>query len=174
MENILSITKIEEGRLNMNLSTELLDEVIADALQHIDRKKTEHRIIFQPSEEFMLVKIDARLISQVIINIVDNAIKYTQKGSEIRITTEKQGEQAIVRIADNGPGIPDDMKQHVFEMFYSGAKNIADSRRSLGLGLSLCMAIVTAHGGELELTDNIPHGAVFTFTLPTEEVDLHE
>ena len=174
VENILSITKIEEGRLNMNLSTELLDEVIADALQHIDRKKTEHRIIFQPSEEFMLVKIDARLISQVIINIVDNAIKYTQKGSEIRITTEKQGEQAIVRIADNGPGIPDDMKQHVFEMFYSGAKNIADSRRSLGLGLSLCMAIVTAHGGELELTDNIPHGAVFTFTLPTEEVDLHE
>ena len=158
----------------MNLSTELLDEVIADALQHIDRKKTEHRIIFQPSEEFMLVKIDARLIIQVIINIVDNAIKYTQKGSEIRITTEKQGEQAIVRIADNGPGIPDDMKQHVFDIFYSGAKNIADSRRSLGLGLSLCMAIVTAHGGELELTDNIPHGAVFTFTLPTEEVDLHE
>ena len=174
VENILSITKIEEGRLNMNLSTELLDEVIADALQHIDRKKTEHRIIFQPSEEFMLVKIDARLISQVIINIVDNAIKYTQKGSEIRITTEKQGEQAIVRIADNGPGIPDDMKQRVFEMFYSGAKNIADSRRRLGLGLSLCMAIITAHGGELALTDNIPHGAVFTFTLPTEEVDLHE
>ena len=100
--------------------------------------------------------------------------KYTQKGSEIRITTEKQGEQAIVRIADNGPGIPDDMKQRVFEMFYSGAKNIADSRRSLGLGLSLCMAIITAHGGELALRDNIPHGAVFTFTLPTEEVDLHE
>ena len=80
----------------------------------------------------------------------------------------------MVRITDDGPGIPDDMKFLVFEMFYSGAKSIADSRRSLGLGLSLCKSIVTAHGGELKLTDNIPHGAVFTFSLPTEEVDLHE
>ena len=111
---------------------------------------------------------------QVIINIVDNAIKYTQKDSEIVITTQKLQRKAVVRIADNGPGIPDDMKPHVFEMFYSGAKSIADSRRSLGLGLSLCRSIVNAHGGELELSDNVPHGAVFTFSLPIEEVDLHE
>ena len=81
---------------------------------------------------------------------------------------------AIVSIADNGAGISDEMKPLVFDMFYSGAKNIADSRRSLGLGLALCKAIVTAHGGELELTDNVPHGAVFTFSLPLEEVDLNE
>ena len=66
------------------------------------------------------------------------------------------------------------MKPLVFEMFYSGAKGIADSRRSLGLGLFLCKSIITAHGGKLELTDNSPHGAIFTFTLPIEEVDLHE
>lgn len=174
VENLLSITKIEEGKLNIRLSTELLDEVVAEALQHISRKKTEHKICFQPSEDFILVKMDARLIIQVIINIVDNAIKYTQQGSTIQITTEKRENKAVVRIADDGPGIPDDMKSLVFEMFYSGAKSIADSRRSLGLGLSLCKSIVTAHGGELKLTDNIPHGAVFTFSLPTEEVDLHE
>ena len=80
----------------------------------------------------------------------------------------------MVTIADNGPGIPDDMKPYIFDMFYSGAKNVADSRRSLGLGLSLCRSIVAAHGGELKLSDNIPHGAVFTFSLPIEEVDLHE
>ncbi|MDD6490931.1 MAG: DUF4118 domain-containing protein [Firmicutes bacterium] len=174
VENLLSVTKIEEGKLNIRLQTELLDEVIAEALQHISRKKTEHRISFQPSEEFILVKADARLIMQVIINIVDNAIKYTQKDSEIIISTQKAQGKAVVRIADNGPGIPDDMKQLVFDMFYSGAKSMADSRRSLGLGLSLCKSIITAHGGNLELSDNKPHGAVFTFSLPVEEVDLHE
>ncbi|MGN0506887.1 MAG: DUF4118 domain-containing protein [Lachnospiraceae bacterium] len=174
VENLLSITKIEEGRLNIRLSAELLDEVIAEALQHVNRKISEHRISFQPSEDFLLVKVDARLIMQVVINLVDNAIKYTKKGSEIVITTRKQKDRAVVRIADNGPGIPDEMKPLVFDMFYSGAKSIADSRRSLGLGLSLCKSIVTAHGGELQLSDNVPHGAVFTFTLPIEEVTLHE
>lgn len=174
VENLLSITKIEEGKLNIRLQAELLDEVISEALQHVSRKKTEHKITFQTSEDFIVVKIDARLIMQVIINIVDNAIKYTKKGSEIVISTQKIQDKVFVRIADNGPGIPDDMKPLVFEMFYSGAKNIADSRRSLGLGLSLCKSIVTAHGGNLKLSDNVPHGAVFTFSLPVEEVDLNE
>ena len=174
VENLLAISKIEDNHMNMQFTTEVLDEVLMAALEHVDRRKSEHRMVVNNSDELLLIKMDARLIVQVIINVVNNAIKYTQQGSVITISTEKQGDKAIIQIADNGPGIPDDMKQHVFEMFYSGAKNIADSRRSLGLGLSLCMAIVTAHGGELELTDNIPHGAVFTFTLPTEEVDLHE
>ena len=174
VENLLSITKIEEGRLNIRLQAEMLDEIITEALQHISRKKEEHKISFQTSEDFILVKADARLIMQVIINIVDNAFKYTQKGSEITITTQKMKDKAVVRIADNGPGIPDDIKPLVFDMFYSGAKNMADRRRSLGLGLALCKSIITAHGGELELSDNMPHGAVFTFSLPIEEVNLHE
>ena len=151
-----------------------MDEIIAEALQHISRQKTEHILSFQPAEEMILVKVDARLIMQVIINLVDNAIKYTREGSEITIATQKLGDRAVVRVTDNGPGIPDDRKPLVFEMFYTGAKDIADSRRSLGLGLSLCKSIITAHGGKIELTDNSPHGAVFTFTLPIEEVDLHE
>ena len=174
VENLLSITKIEEGRLNIRLQAEMLDEIITEALQHISRKKEEHKISFQTSEDFILVKADARLIMQVIINIVDNAFKYTQKGSEITITTQKMKDKAVVRIADNGSGITDDIKPLVFDMFYSGAKNMADSRRSLGLGLALCKSIITAHGGELELSDNMPHGAVFTFSLPIEEVNLHE
>lgn len=174
VENLLSVTRIEEGRLNIRMQAELLDEVITEALQHISRKKSEHKVIYNASEDFIIVKVDARLIMQVIINIVDNAIKYTPIGSEIIISTENKGNMAIVSIADNGAGISDEMKPLVFDMFYSGAKNIADSRRSLGLGLALCKAIVTAHGGELELTDNVPHGAVFTFSLPLEEVDLNE
>ncbi len=174
VENLLSVTRLEEGNMNLRLQTELLDEIITEALQHISRNKTEHQISFQSSDDFVLVKVDARLIMQVIINIMDNAIKYTQKGSEIVVTTQKLQNKAVVRIADNGPGISDDMKPLVFDMFYSGAKSMADSRRSLGLGLSLCKSIIAAHGGELKLTDNTPQGAVFTFTLPVEEIDLHE
>lgn len=174
VENLLSVTKLEEGRLNIRSQTELLDEIITEALQHISRKKEAHKISFSGSEDFILVKVDARLIMQVIINLVDNAIKYTQKGSEIVITTQKLQGKAVVRVADNGPGIPDEMKPLVFEMFYSGAKSSADNRRSLGLGLSLCKSIINAHGGELELSDNVPQGAVFTFSLPIEEVNLHE
>lgn len=174
VENILSVTRIEEGRLHLHLSTELLDEVVAEAMQHISRKKTEHKIIVRALDDFILVKADAKLVMQVVINMVDNAIKYTQKDSVIRVTLKKDGDRAIVEIADDGPGIPDEVKPHVFDTFYSGSMNSADSRRSLGLGLSLCRSIVTAHGGTLTVSDNHPHGAVFTFSLPLEEVNLHE
>lgn len=66
------------------------------------------------------------------------------------------------------------MKERVFDMFYSGTNKIADSRRSLGLGLSLCRSIVNAHGGKITVSDNTPHGTVFTITLPAGEVEIHE
>ena len=67
-----------------------------------------------------------------------------------------------------------DLSLQIFDMFYSGANQIADSRRSLGLGLSLCKSIINAHGGELTVSDNLPHGTVFTFTLPAGEVKIYE
>lgn len=174
VENLLSVTRIEDGQMNLTPSAQLMDEVIAEALRHINRKRTEHTITVQSQEEFLLARIDARLIIQVMINIVDNAIKYTPKGSEIKIHTEKKEEWIVVEIADNGPGISDDAKPHVFDMFYCGANEIADSRRSLGLGLALCKSIIHAHGGAISVSDNVPNGTIFTFTLPSEEVILHE
>ena len=174
VENLLSVTRIEEGRLNINKTTELIDEVIDEALRHISRKRSEHHISVDYGEELLLVKIDAKLILQVIINIVDNAIKYTPSGSTIRIYAEKAGDMVSVSIADDGPGIPDAMKEKVFEMFFTGENKIVDSRRSLGLGLSLCKSIIHVHGGELVLKDNLPHGCVFTFTLPSGEVKIDE
>lgn len=174
VENLLAVTRIEEGRVNFHQSAELMDEVIAEALRHIDRKSKEHIIRVHSSRDFILAQMDAKLIVQVIINIVDNAIKYTPAGSVIEISTEEEGQMVRVSIADNGPGIPDEQKTKVFDMFYTGANKVADSRRSLGLGLSLCKSIITAHGGRITVTDNHPCGTVFTFTLPKGEVELHE
>jgi len=118
--------------------------------------------------------MDVKLILQVVINLVNNAIKYTPEGSTIKISAKRQENTIAVQVADNGAGIPDELKDKVFEMFFTGENTIVDSRRSLGLGLALCKSIIHAHGGELKLTDNVPHGCVFTFTLLPGEVKLDE
>ncbi|MEG2080078.1 MAG: ATP-binding protein, partial [Oscillospiraceae bacterium] len=115
-----------------------------------------------------------RLIVQVIINIVDNAIKYTPIGSEITIETSKKNDKVIVKISDNGDGINDEAKVRIFDMFYTANTKLADSRRGLGLGLALCKSIITAHGGDITVYDNKPKGAVFSFTLPSKEVNVYE
>lgn len=174
VENLLAVTRIEDGRVNLTGSVELIDEVIQEALRHINRKSKEHTIHVSASQDLLLAHIDAKLIVQLIINLVDNAIKYTPAGSSINIHSKKQGNWIEVSVSDNGPGIPDEQKPYIFDMFYSGTNRIADSRRSLGLGLSLCKSIVTAHGGQISVSDNQPTGALFTFTLPAGEVKLHE
>lgn len=174
VENLLSVTRIEEGRMNLNLTSELMDEVVAEALCHVNRKCVQHTIITKSAEDFILAKMDVKLIVQVVINIVDNAIKYTPAGSTITIFTEKKEHQVLVSIADDGPGISNDVKKRVFDMFYSGNNRVADSRRSLGLGLSLCKSIIQAHGGKISVSDNVPQGTVFVFSLPIGEVTLHE
>ena len=174
VENLLSITRLEEGRMNLNFTAELIDEVVAEAVKHVHMRQGGQKITVVHKDEFLLAKMDTRLIIQVIINILDNAIKYTSKDSMITITTEKQKDKAIISIADNGAGIPDELKERVFDMFYTGANKMADSRRSIGLGLALCKSIISVHGGEIFVKDNVPSGAIFTFTLPIGEIKINE
>ena len=174
VENLLSVSRLEEGRMNLHVATEMIDEVVAEALRHINRKSVEYHLHVQNSDEYLLAQIDAKLIVQVLINIVDNAIKYTPPGSEIDISWKRNGNFIEISVADNGPGISDQAKPHVFDMFYSASNRIADSRRSMGLGLALCKSIVNAHGGEITVTDHLPHGSIFTFSVPAGEVELHE
>ena len=174
VENLLAITRIEGGQVNLNSSVELMEEVISEAMRHINRRGKEYDIRVNYDQELILAQIDAKLIVQVLINLVDNAIKYTPKGSVIKIGCRQEGKQVVVTVADNGPGIPDEQKERIFDMFYCGSHRVADSRRSMGLGLALCKTIVTAHGGTIVVSDNQPQGAVFTFTLPAGEVELHE
>ena len=174
VENLLSITRLEEGRMNLNFTAELIDEVVAEAVKHVYMRQGGQKITVVHKDEFLLAKMDTRLIIQVIINILDNAIKYTPKDSMITITSEKQKDKAIISIADNGAGIPDELKERVFDMFYTGANKLADSRRSIGLGLALCKSIISVHGGEIFVKDNVPSGAIFTFTLPIGEIKINE
>jgi two-component system sensor histidine kinase KdpD len=174
VENLLAVTKIEEGRMELKMQPQLVEEIVSEALQHISRKKEDHTITAAHEDDLLLAKCDAKLIVQVIINLVDNAIKYTPVGSHIAVTTKKENGMAVISVADNGNGIADSEKGNVFQMFYTGSSSVSDSRRSLGLGLSLCKSIVDAHCGEITVSDNQPSGTIFTFTIPTGEVEVHE
>lgn len=174
VENLLAVTRLEEGRMNINLTTELVGDVIAEALKHVHTKSEMQKITVIQPDDLLLAKMDARLIVQVLINLLDNAIKYTPSDSQITITAKRNGETVCVSVADNGKGIANEQKSRVFDMFYTGANKIADCRRSIGVGLSLCKSIINAHGGEITIIDNVPHGAIFTFTLPVGEVEIHE
>lgn len=173
VENLLSITRLNDGRLKFKFSDQLLDEVIAESLRHISRKHDDYKIV-SDCEELVLARMDVRLIIQVLVNLIDNAIKYTPSGSVICIQGTKTDGKAQISVKDNGPGIPEEMKPHIFQMFYTGKTTVADSHRSLGLGLALCHSIIEAHDGTLILTDHDPHGCNFTFTLPLSEVTLNE
>ena len=173
VENLLASTRLENGEARLSFSTEVLEDILEEAASHVRAFSADHQILVEAPAELILVRADSRLIMQLLINLLNNAVKYTPEGSTVRITAEKRGGTAYVTVADNGPGVPDEDKPKIFDMFYTGDQSVSDGRRSLGFGLALCKTIVKAHGGEISVSDNIPHGAVFTFSLPAEEVPLN-
>ena len=114
VENLLSITKIADGSVKLHLSDQVVDDIVSEALRHIDRRSAEHHIMADCGDTPLLVRVDAGLIMQVIINLVNNAIKYTPADSVIRITAIHQENMAEIRVIDNGSGIPDEIKKTRF------------------------------------------------------------
>ena len=174
VENLLSITRIEDDKLGLKTQPELLEEIFQEALQHLDRNASQHQISVELEDDLLMANVDARLLVQVVINIVNNAIKYTPEGSHITLSAHREGDQVEVEIADDGPGIDQDAKDRIFDMFYTADKKRGDSRRGLGLGLSLCKSIINAHGGTIQAVDNHPQGTIFRFTLGAVEETNHE
>lgn len=167
VENILSITRIEDGHMKMNMTAELVEDVILEAVSHVKPRTGNREIRVVCKDDLLFAYMDARLIVQMIVNILNNAIKYTPEDAKIEISIGKTIDKKYVKIQveDDGPGISAEDLPHVFEMFYAGGHIPTDSRQSLGLGLYLCRSIVLAHGGQIEAFNKAPHGAVFSITL---------
>ncbi|MFQ9616395.1 MAG: DUF4118 domain-containing protein, partial [Clostridium butyricum] len=147
VENLLSITRIENGTMKINTEPELVEEVIEEAICHINRKVSEHKINTVIEDDLLMAKMDSGLIIQVIINIINNAIKYTPKDSIITITSKRKNNMAVIEISDNGKGINEESKEKLFDMFFTDNNKFGDGRRGLGLGLALCKSIIDAHEG---------------------------
>lgn len=175
VENLLAITRVEDGTIRLNFTSELIDEVIEAALSHVAQASHGRAVAIEHTDDILLVRIDVHLIMQVLTNLIMNAFKYTPEDSTVTISARREGAFVVVDVADDGPGVADCDKPHIFERFFTSSNTRpVDSRRSIGLGLSLCRSIVEAHGGAIEVRDNHPHGAVFRFTLPAEEIEIHE
>ena len=117
VENLLCITRIEGRDKLTELEPELVGEVIADAMTHIDRSSARHKVTTVIADDYLMAYMDARLIEQVLINLVNNAVKYTPAGSTICVSAESSGGSVLVSVSDNGPGIADESKGKIFDMF---------------------------------------------------------
>lgn len=172
VENLLASTRLEDNPANLRLSGELVEDIFAEAITHIQTDRG-HKLIIEPPSEILMVQADSRMIVQVLVNLIGNALKYTPPGSTIRLSAKQEEADVILSVADDGPGISPEDKDRVFDMFFVGNHPASAGRKSLGLGLALCRTIVNAHGGRIWVEDNSPNGAVFSFTLPVEEVSEH-
>lgn len=172
VENILSLTRIQADGLELNRQPEAVDEVVEFAIAAIAKRAPEREITVELPEEVLLVPMDAKLIGQVLVNLLDNALKHTRPENEIRVSIwrECQENRVLFSVADRGTGIAQDEMAQIFQMFYTTNRKGPDAQRGVGLGLTICESIVTAHGGRIRAR-NREHGpgAEFIFWLPMEE-----
>jgi two-component system sensor histidine kinase KdpD len=174
VENLLSMTSIEDGSVKLRIEPEVIEDVIDESLSHVSRIKDNRKIKVNIADDFLMADMDARLIVQVLINLINNAIKYTEDESTISINAYQIKNNVYIEVCDNGSGIKDIDKNKIFEKFYTVNHSVVDSKKSMGLGLSLCKSIVEAHGGVISVKDNHPTGAIFTFSLPATKITINK
>ncbi len=163
VQNLLEMTRLESGALQLRKEWHPLEELIGAALGRLAKRLADRRVTTRVPPDLPLVAIDDVLIEQVLVNLLDNAIKYTPAGSPITIIATATDRAVTVEIADRGPGLPRGEEDRVFEKFYRGQPA---GGRGAGLGLAICQGIVKAHGGHI-WAQNVPEGGVaFLFTLP--------
>ena len=170
VQNILSLTKVQEGKLVIHKEYEAIEEVIGSAISHVQKNMSERQIEVHVPDEVMMVPMDAQLIQQVIINLLDNAFKHTSNNEKIVINAYKQDHQCYLVVEDYGDGFLGEDPQKLFEMFYTQHQSYSDSFKGVGLGLTICKAIIEAHQGTIEAKECLNHqGAQFIITLPMED-----
>ena len=137
---------------------------------HLSCATADAAVTFERGEEALLVHADPALVVQALVNLVNNAVAHTPRGTHVTVSARREGARVGVSVADDGPGISDAEKGRVFDAFHTSGGVLADGTRSVGLGLSVVRAVARAHGGSVTLSDAVPHGCVITLWLLAEEV----
>lgn len=171
VENILTVTKISQESMQLHKTVEAAEEVISQAVSIVRGRFPRCNVrVFIP-EELLLVPMDPTLISQLLINLLENAVKNSPLGGAVTVNLEKHGDTAYFEVKDNGQGIPNHILDNLFDAHPQSEGNILDSARGMGIGLSICQTIVRAHNGTIEGKNCKEGGAIFSFYLP---LDGHE
>jgi len=165
VDNLLNMTRIESGFMIVNKQLHVLEEVIGSALRLLAPVMGQRRVVVRLPDEFPLLPIDDVLFQQVLINLLENAQKYSPADSPIEIDAHVAGAAAVIEVSDRGPGLPEGQEQRVFEKFFRGHAT-GERQHGTGLGLAICRAIITAHRGTISAENRSGGGAIIRITLP--------
>jgi two-component system sensor histidine kinase KdpD len=165
LENILQMSKLDAGAATPNKQWHVLEEIVGSALHRTQRELANHVVHLQLPAELPLVLVDGLLIEQVFVNLLENAARYTPAGTQVTISAAVDGKTVRIAIADNGPGLPANAEERIFDKFFRASPTV-DGGRGSGLGLAICRAIVRAHGGGITAGNRPGGGAEFVIRLP--------
>ncbi len=168
VENLLSVTKLSGGSIKLIKTPTVLEELVDSALVKFKKRYPSAPLDIKLPDKMVLIPMDAILIEQVILNILDNAVVHAKNMTELTLEVRAEGTRAYFLIYDNGKGIDKERLPHIFSGNLNG-KSADDKRRNLGIGLSVCSTIIKAHGSEIRAENRKEGGALFTFDLETEE-----
>ena len=173
VENLLSITRMGDGDAHIHKELEAAEEVLASVAAKFQKRFGGVRLVLTAPQEPLFVPMDAILVEQVLLNLLENAA-YHGKSTCIRLSAERREGDAVFTIRDNGCGIAPELLPNLFSPSRQGQTHTSDGRRNMGIGLSVCSSIVRAHGGALAAANAREGGAVFYFTLPTDQPSTEE
>ncbi|MBR6769805.1 MAG: PAS domain-containing sensor histidine kinase [Lachnospiraceae bacterium] len=168
VENLLSVTRIQEGVANVAKSNESIEEVVSEAVIRFKKRIPDVRIRVQVPEELIMIPMDPILIEQVLINLLENAAHHSQSTEPIFCYVEENEDMITFHIRDYGIGIPPDRMESLFDGTAYTGNSSSDSSRGMGIGLSICKTIITAHKGRIDVT-NCDKGSDFYFSLPRSD-----
>jgi two-component system sensor histidine kinase KdpD len=165
IRNVLDMTRIESGAITVKKEWLHIEEIVGAVLNRMSDKLREHPVSAKIPADLPLVPFDPLLIEQVLMNLLENAVKYTPSGTPIDIMADIDNKRLVVEVSDRGPGIGPGEEDRIFDKFVRGSS----SAGGIGLGLTICKAIISAHGGSIWAENRLGGGAIFRFTLPVEE-----
>ncbi len=168
VENLLSITRLDVGNVKILKTSAALEELIDSVLKKFRKRYPEQKVILDIPDDFVSIPMDALLIEQVLVNILDNAVEHAEGMTELRLRVSVEGKNAVFEISDNGCGIEAERLKTIFTG-YGGGTSPTDTKINSGIGLSVCATIIKAHGGEISAENLKDGGALFRFSLETEE-----
>ena len=170
MENILNMTKLESEEFEIRKNQEVVDDLIYEAVSHIIGLREKRRFEIKLPSELIVVNVDGKLMVQVLVNLLDNAMKHTGENGWICIEARYDAGKVWISVEDDGDGIQEDLKENIFDEFVTRSDEKGDRQRGIGLGLAICKAVVNAHGGNICAENRKEGGARFMFWLEARQV----
>jgi len=169
VENILNMTRINESQLVISKEFEVVDDVVGEAVTHMKKLLVNRKFTVLLPSDVIALPMDGKLVVQVLINLLGNAVKHTPKEAEIELAVSLDKDNAIFSVTDTGNGIVEKIKYELFRENIRSEPASSDGRHGMGLGLAICRAIIEGHGGKIWVEANITRGVKFIFTLPMEK-----